>query len=174
MSQIICGEHSYGSDKIQIFNWGQDAKLNIGRFCSVADNVKVFLGGTHRTDWVTTFPLHAKFNVGEPNNITNGDINIGNDVYICNGVTIMSGVTIGDGAVIAANSHVVSDVAPFSIVGGNPAKHIRFRFDQNIIELLMKLKWWEFSEQIVREISKSLCSAPIYEDIQHLVEKYRS
>ena len=78
---------------------------------------------------------------------TRGDVIIGNDVWIADNVTIMSGVRIGDGAVIACNSHVVKDVEPYSIVGGNPAKFIKHRFTQEQIECLLKIKWWNWDTQ---------------------------
>jgi acetyltransferase-like isoleucine patch superfamily enzyme len=92
---------------------------------------------------------------------TKGDIHIGNDVWLSHGVTIMSGVTIGDGAVIAANSHVVKNVEnPSAIHGGNQHKFIRYRFENEIVTLLMQLKWWESPENVVSEIQKDLTVPP--------------
>ena len=173
MEKII-GEHTYGIEHITFYQWGEGAKLKMGKFCSVAENVKMFLGGTHRTDWVSTYPFHSKLGCGvDKNNVTNGDIIIGNDVYICHGVTIMSGVTIGDGAVIAANSHIVKDVEPYSIVGGNPAQFIKHRFDYKVIELLLKLQWWDLPLNIIKDNAKLFCSAPIYEELQSFFDQHR-
>ena len=89
-----------------------------------------------------------------------GDIKIGNDVWIGHSSIILSGVTIGNGAVIAAGSVVVKDVPPFSIVGGNPAKVIRFRFDSKTIAEIENSKWWNWSDSKIRENLESLLSHP--------------
>lgn len=105
------GKHSYGNITK---HWENDnATLIVGKFCSIASNVHVYLGGNHRTDWVTTYPFghvnkeHFNNFDGKGHPTTKGDVIIGNDVWIGDNVTIMSGVTVGDGAVIANNSHVV-------------------------------------------------------------------
>jgi acetyltransferase-like isoleucine patch superfamily enzyme len=164
------GKYTYGENNITTF-WEGDpphsASLNIGSFCSIADRVVIFCGGNHRSDWITTFPFgHAYQNVfnkfnGEGHPRTNGDVNIGNDVWIGSNVTIMSGVTIGDGSILSANSHVVKDVEPYSIVGGNPAKLIKKRFDDKTIERLLEIKWWELDDQTINQISPILCSGDI-------------
>lgn len=126
------GKYTYGTPNVLWRN--DDAKLTVGKFCSIASNVNIYLGGNHRQDWVSTYPFgHINKNIfdnsdGSGHPSTKGDIVIGNDVWIGNNTTIMSGVTIGDGAVIANNSHVVKNVEPYSLVGGNPAKIIRYRF----------------------------------------------
>ena len=159
------GKYSYGNPTVLWDSSG--AKLHVGNFCSIANNVKIFLGGNHRTDWITTYPFghinQETFNsfngIGHPS--TKGDVVIGNDVWIGNDVTIMSGVKIGDGVVIAANSHVVNDAEPYSLVGGNPAKQIRKRFDDVVINKLLELKWWDKTESEINEISDILCSNDI-------------
>lgn len=88
------------------------------------------------------------------------DVTIGNDVWLAYGVTIVSGVTIGDGAVVAASSHVVKDVAPYSIVGGNPAKAIRKRFNESQIEKLLAIKWWDWDDTKIRAELPHLTSDP--------------
>jgi virginiamycin A acetyltransferase len=82
-----------------------------------------------------------------------GDINIGNDVWIGYNATIMAGVTVGDGAIIATNSTVIKDVAPYTIIGGNPATEIKKRFSDNVIERLLKLQWWNWEiEKITKNV----------------------
>lgn len=119
------GRFTYGTENITV-HWGKQAELRIGRYCSIAGNLHIFLGGNHRHDWITTFPfghiyqdeLGGEEIVGHPG--TRGDVVIGNDVWIGSDVTIMSGVTIGDGAVIAANAHVTRDVPPLHHCGRQP------------------------------------------------------
>jgi acetyltransferase-like isoleucine patch superfamily enzyme len=138
--------------------------------------VKIYLGGNHRTDWVTTYPFGVVnkniFNkvdgVGHPS--TKGDVIIGNDVWIGDFVTIMSGVTIGDGAVIANNSHVVKDVEPYSIVGGNPAKFIRYRFTKEQIEKLLEIKWWYWDDEKINKFTPLMCNTNIDEFIKAALE----
>lgn len=148
------GKFSFGYPKVK--TWGENATLKIGNFCSIAPGVNIVLGGEHRVDWVTTYPfnviLHEYRHLkGHP--AAKGDIIIGNDVWIGMNATILSGVTIGDGAVIGANSLVANDVEPYTIVGGNPAKPIRKRFDQQTIDKLLRIKWWDWDiEKIKRNV----------------------
>ncbi len=164
---ITVGKHSYGIDNIHIHPFNPETNLTIGSFCSIADNLHIFFGGNHRTDWVTTFPfghmyknVFTTFNgVGHP--ASKGDITIGNDVWIGYGVTILSGVRIGDGAVIAANSTITKDVEPYSIVGGNPAKFIRHRFTQEQINSLLQIQWWNWDDTKINEYAPLLCQPNI-------------
>ena len=167
------GKYTYGTPTILWKN--KDAKLIVGNFCSIADGVKIYLGGNHRTDWVTTYPFgHTnqhifKFN-GRGHPSTKGDVIIGNDVWIGNNVTIMSGVTIGDGVVIANNSHVVKNVEPYSLVGGNPAKLIKYRFSQEQIEKLLQIKWWYWDDNKINKFTPLLCNNNIDEFIKSAFE----
>jgi acetyltransferase-like isoleucine patch superfamily enzyme len=178
-STVTVGRFTYGHEGISIKQWGEGASLDIGSFCSIAENIQIFLGGNHRTDWITTFPfghifksdLGGKSIIGHPT--TNGPVLIGNDVWIGQGATILSGITIGDGAVIAANSTVVKDVLPYSIVGGNPAGLIKFRFSDEIIGLLLKLKWWELPIEEIRNLSTDLCAIPNTQTLDEFIKTYR-
>lgn len=161
------GKHTYMGTPPHINHWGEKATLTIGSFCSIANNCQIYLGGNHRIDWVTTYPFgHTRQNIfpkfnGKGHPTTKGDVIIGNDVWIGNNVTIMSGVTIGDGAVIACNSHVVKNVEPYSIVGGNPAKFIKFRFTDDQIAALLRIKWWTWDDERINEMSPMLCNEDI-------------
>jgi len=178
-SPITVGRYTYGFKNIVIRQWNEGAALKIGAFCSLATNINIFLGGNHRTDWITTFPfghiykdeLGGEDIIGHPT--TKGDVIIGNDVWIGSGVTIMSGLKIGDGAVISANACVTKDVLPYHIVGGNPAKLIKQRFDDEIIDLLLTLKWWEFSVENIKSINKILSSKPDKDLLLNLLLKFR-
>lgn len=145
-SQMEIGEFSYGNPQVK--SWGESAVLRIGKFCSIAENVTVFLGGEHRTDWVTTYPFSAlipRFAYIEGHPKSKGDVSIGNDVWIAEGATILSGVRIGDGAVVGAKAVVTKDVLPYTIVAGNPAQTIRSRFSPDIVARLLDVRWWDWS-----------------------------
>lgn len=160
----MAGAHSYGLENIRIRAWGEGAQLHVGSFCSIADNVTVFLGGDHRTDWVTTYPFgHIgpwKWS-GKGHPKTKGDVVIGNDVWLGSGCTIMSGVKIGDGAVIGARSVVTRDVPPYTVAAGNPAKIVKQRFTPDQIAKLLERPWWNLSDERIQELIPLLCSDDI-------------
>jgi len=160
--------YTYGKPTFK--QWPGDANYTCGNFCSIGSNLTIYLGGNHRTDWVSTYPfgyIHEDvFTTKIPGLPTSrGDVVIGNDVWIAENVTIMSGVRIGDGAVIACNSHVVKNVEPYSIVGGNPAKFIKYRFTQEQIEWLLKIQWWTWNIEKIKENVHLLCNDKIDEFI---------
>ena len=151
---VEIGDFSYAHD-LKVRTWGEGSKLHIGKFCSIADNVQVFLGGEHHTEWCTTYP----FNVLMPDAglhdekcaKTKGDVRIGNDVWIGMDAKIMSGVIIRDGAVIGAGAVVTHDVMPYEIVGGVPAKHIRWRIAYQDQIKLLSLAWWDWPVEKIAE-----------------------
>lgn len=156
------GMGTYGMPKVH--DWNEGSTLKVGAFTSIAGNVDIFLGGHHRTDWISCYPFPVYMEEAahiEDFGGTNGDVIIGNDSWICSNVTILSGVTIGDGAIVAAGSIVTKDVEPYSIVAGNPARHIKWRFDEDTIDTLLKSKWWTWPEAEIRKISPLLCSNDI-------------
>lgn len=158
------GDYTYGSPNILFADSG--ALLQIGKFCSIADEVSIFLGGNHRHDWVTTYPFNkvdlfknaTKHITGHPS--TNGNVNIGHDVWIGRGCTIMSGTTIGNGAVIAANSLVSKDIGDYEIWGGNPARLIKRRFNDDTIKKLSQNPWWEWDIDKIKMKIDYLMSVP--------------
>lgn len=160
------GDFTYGKPNVIFEN--EEANLTIGKFCSIADNVTIFLGGNHRIDWLTTYPFNVLYNhfpeaksiQGHP--ATKGDVVIGNDVWIGLNVTIMSGIKIGDGAVIAAGSVVSKHVGDYEIWGGNPSRFIRKRFDERTIVSLKKLKWWNWEISKIKENISILCSDKVH------------
>jgi len=147
----------------------------IGSYTSVASNVKVFLGGNHRHDWISTFPFAMNPTAGEIHGKrpgvsprSNGDVSIGCDVWLGSYCSIMSGVTIGHGAVVAAMAHVVKDVSPFEIVGGNPAGHIGWRFDPPARERLLEIRWWDWPTSVVIANHHILTAPPSSDSLAEL------
>lgn len=141
-------------------------KLIIGKFCSIASDVKFIMnGGNHRTDWFTNYPFPIFGNGWEtamPDEWPNkGDTVIGNDVWIGYGATLMPGVQVGDGAIIASQSIVTKSVAPYSVVGGNPAKEIRKRFDEATIQALLEIRWWDWDIETITRNLNAICGSDI-------------
>jgi len=164
--KVVLGKHSritttYSVTNSKIFLWetiksaSENSQLVFGKYCSIASGCSFFLGGNHIYKRTSTW-LHN--DIKEKGILSNGSIVIGNDVWIGYGVTIMSGVTIGDGAVIAANANVTRDVEPYSIVGGNPAKLIKKRFNNEDIEFLLSLKWWDWPTEKINKNKEILFS----------------
>lgn len=157
---VTWGKYSYADEAIDV-SFAEDASLIIGKFCSIAKGCKVILGGNHRGDWISTFPFSALF-PDSPDipdyQVSKGDVIIGNDVWIGAGVTVLAGVTIGDGAIIGAGSVVVKDVAPYSVVAGNPARFKKYRFSHENIELLLEIQWWDWPDDQIREAIPILMS----------------
>ena len=145
--KVIVGDFTYAWGPI-IKSWGEESKLYIGKFCSIAGNVQIFLGGDHRNDWITTYPFAELM----PNNYpdikgspkSKGDVVIGNDVWIGNDVKIMSGIRIEDGATIAGSAVVTKNVPPYTVVGGVPARYIKNRMNPVDAVNLMILEWWNW------------------------------
>lgn len=173
LTQYEIGEHTYGIPKVM--HWEEKASLKIGKFCSIAGDVTIFLGGNHRTDWISTYPFNvlnelfpnARKITGHPS--TKGDVVIGNDVWIGWSATILSGVAIGDGAVIAAKSVVTKNVPPYAIVAGNPARVVKYRFSQEIIDALEKIQWWNWSIEKINCNVNKICNP----DIESFCKEYK-
>jgi acetyltransferase-like isoleucine patch superfamily enzyme len=167
---IRIGDYTYGFPIIKEFASNQ-TNLRIGKFCSIAANVSIILGGEHPTKFVSTYPIPIKFDVLHEFQRTaksKGDIEIGNDVWIGYGVIILTGVKIGNGAVIGAGSVVTKSVEPYSIVAGNPAKLVRYRFSNQIIIKLEGIAWWDWPIEKIISASSLLIS----DKIDEFVRKY--
>lgn len=159
---IIVGDFTYIADSefeshvTHFYPWSKD-KLVIGKFCQIASGVEFMMNdANHQMNAVSTFPFYTLegWEMDAPDSTDmpfKGDTVIGNDVWIGQNAVILPGVHIGDGAIIGANSVVGSDVDPYTIVVGNPAKLLRKRFDTELIELLLRFKWWDKS---IDEINK--------------------
>jgi virginiamycin A acetyltransferase len=143
---------------------GELGKLSIGKFCCIADGVRILLGGEHNYRNVSSYPfdnLFIRFKQLGPTVKTKGDVVIGNDVWIGHSAMILSGVTIGDGAVIGAGSVVTRDVKPYAIACGNPAHIIKYRFNKYVIQRLLREKWWDLPWNQLREKIPWLMSSSV-------------
>lgn len=153
-------------------------KLIIGKFCQIGAGVEfVMNGANHQMNAVSTYPFYifGSWDQSAPSKEDlpfKGDTVVGNDVWIGQNSTILPGVHIGDGAIIGLNSVVTRDVPPYTIVAGNPAKAVRKRFDDELIDLLLKLKWWDKSAEEINALIPLLsCSdlAKVKQEIKPLV-----
>lgn len=175
LPNVSVGAFTYGTPVIRVFR--SQERVVIGKFCSIADNVVIFGGGEHKTDWGTTYPFNVflpDFSGITEHPATKGDVIIGNDVWLASGCKIMSGVTIGDGAVVAANALVAKDIPPYAIVGGNPAKVIKYRFDEDLIKKFLEIKWWDWEYQDIYyavPLLQSNCYEELFEYYNRVVRK---
>lgn len=158
------GEYSYISGPRSYVDGAK-----IGKYCSIARQVTIGVKG-HNYEWATTSPIITSPQYGfidesisEPQR---ADVIVGNDVWVGMNVMIMRGVRIGDGAVVAAGAIVTKNVEPYSIVAGNPAKHIKYRFPKPVVEKLLKIKWWDWEEQLIKDRIND------FYDVDNFVNKY--
>jgi acetyltransferase-like isoleucine patch superfamily enzyme len=160
---VSIGEFTYGNPQIEHFD-GDDTKLIIGKYCSIANGVTFVMGGEHQTKWLTTYPfsMFDKFkmnNEGCPSIKRRGDIIVGNDVWFGNGCKILSGTKIGNGVVIGAGSVVSGKSIPdYAIVVGNPARIVKYRFSFHVRFILKRIKWWDWFPVEVKDNLSLLCS----------------
>ena len=184
---IIAGKYSYYSGYYHGHSFDDCArylmpdrddvdKLIIGSFCSIGTGVSFIMAGNqgHRHNWISSFPFFYMSEVEIFKDSVNGyesagDTIVGNDVWIGAEAMIMGGVKIGDGAVIGSRALVTKDVAPYAIVGGNPAKEIKKRFCEEHIKMLLEIKWWEWDEAKLSGAISIICT----ENIELLYEYYQ-
>lgn len=160
---ITVGDFTYIADSefeshvTNFYPWSKD-KLIIGKFCQIATGVEFIMNdANHQMSAVSTFPFYTLdgWDMEAPSASDmpfKGNTVIGNDVWIGQNAVILPGVNIGDGAIIGANSVVGSNIAPYTIVAGNPAKVIRKRFDEELIDLMLRFKWWDKSITEINEL----------------------
>ncbi|MDE6244595.1 MAG: CatB-related O-acetyltransferase [Treponemataceae bacterium] len=173
---IIVGDYTYYDDADDpegfernnvLFNYPEFGdRLIIGKFCQIASGTQFVMGSAnHRLSSVSTYPFNVFGGAWEANTPPHlsqlphkGDTVIGNDVWLGRECRVMPGVHIGDGAIIAAYSVVVKDIPPYTVAGGNPCRPIKPRFDTELTELLLRLKWWDFDPQTLVSFLPDLCS----------------
>ena len=140
--------------------------MAIGRFCSIAANVTILVGGGHNQQALSTYPFATMDYMEAPagrnrDSLSKGDVVIENDVWIGTRALILSGVHVGNGASIGAGCVVTKDIADYEIVAGNPARHLRFRFEEPIIAELLKVRWWELDIDELRPLLPSMMSGDV-------------
>lgn len=183
---IFVGDYTYYDDAKDpagfeknnvLFNWPEFGdRLMIGKFCSIASGAQFIMGSAnHRVSSVTTYPFNVFGGAWEANTLPHfaqlpfkGDTVIGNDVWIGRECVIMPGVKIGDGAMIATRSVVTKDVPAYTVVGGNPISVIKKRFDDELIAILLELKWWDFAPTRLAAVLPLLCSPDLGQAKQEL------
>jgi acetyltransferase-like isoleucine patch superfamily enzyme len=159
---VIVGEKTYGC--LNVIDYSYSTKLIIGSYCSIAENVVFLLGAEHPLDTISTYPFKV-MNFGEKRKgLSKGDIIIGDDVWIGMNAVIHSGVRINQGAVVGASAVVTHDVPPYAIVGGNPAKIVRYRFGQELRERLVKIDLCRLFDSFTRE-DIPLVYSPLTDDL---------
>lgn len=146
------GRHSFAGYNCEI------SHSEIGSFCSIGNNV-ILNPGVHPINWVSTSPVFysgkdsVKVKYANFDKVKRRSLVIGSDVWIGSNVVVMGGVNIGHGAIIGASSVVTKNVPPYAIVGGVPAKILKYRFDENLIEELLQSKWWELDENELKKVA---------------------
>lgn len=182
--QIIVDDYTYYDDPVDVHNFEKNVlylfefmkdKLIIGKFCQIATGVRFIMNGSnHAMNGFSTYPFKVFGGEWESKHsmqsVSKGDTVISNDVWIGNNATIMQGVKIGDGAIIGTNSLVTKDVEAYTIVGGNPARKIRKRFDDNTIEFLLALKWWNWDVKKITDNIAFLMNSNI-DELKRIYEK---
>ncbi len=176
---VKVGSYSYGALNVYSYNEKSNDKLVIGNYVSIAEDVKFFLGANHQLNSVTTFPLRTKLiGLSHMDAINKGPLVIEDEVWIGANSLLFSGITIGKGSIIAAGSIVTKSVEPYTIVGGNPAKKIRNRFEATVINKLMQLDLIAIQPKLIRENIdlfyadlRSIKNSKILDDISKLVNQ---
>lgn len=165
MDYVQVGNYTYGG--LYVLNFNTTERLKIGHYCSIGPRVSFILNADHRMDTISSFPYKVKcLHSTEYEGISKGDILIDDDVWIGCGATILSGVHIGQGAVIAAGAVVATDIPPYAIAGGVPAKIIRYRFDKELCQELLQIDYSKLTKELVeKNLEKLYC---ILEDKKQL------
>lgn len=159
LNSVSVGKETYGA--IRVLNWGMKEKLQIGGYCSIAQEVVFVLNADHFTNHLSTFPFKTKILNGGMEGVSKGNIVVSDDVWIGYRAIIMSGVHIGQGAIIAAGAVVTRDVPPYAIVGGIPAKVIKYRFDKDLRTELLKIDFSKLDRKNINDHIEEL-----YEELE--------
>ena len=169
-NRVSIGKFTYGLTRHSFLLFKQTDRVTIGKYCSFAQGVLIIASGEHNYRAVSNYPFYAHYlHQGvDKDTFSKGEVHIGNDVWVGARSTILSGVTIGDGAVVAAGALVSKDIPPYAIVGGVPAKIIKYRFSKEVINEFLKIRWWDWDKQF---LDKNIDS--FYLNVREFLEKAR-
>lgn len=185
---ISVGDYTYYDDPVApldfernnvLFNCPEfEDRLMIGKFCSIASGTRFIMGSAnHRISSVSTYPFSVfggAWTENVPPHLSQlpfkGDTVVGNDVWLGRECVIMPGIHIGDGAIVAAYSVVTRDVEPYTVVGGNPARFLKRRFSQDLIDLLLQLRWWDFPPEELADFLPVLCNENL-EEVKEIIRR---
>lgn len=187
--KIVVGDYSYYDDPDAstdfensnvLYAYGPE-KLVIGKYCAIASGTRfIMAGANHFTGGVSTFPFGIFGGTWQDDTMdivmsapSRGDTVVGNDVWLGYQCLVMPGVTIGDGAIVAAGSVVVSDIPPYTVAGGNPAKPIRQRFDDADVKRLLDAAWWDWPVELVTQHARTIMAGTPAE-IERIANEHRS
>jgi acetyltransferase-like isoleucine patch superfamily enzyme len=167
------GRHTYHGAELALKTWQKGETIEIGSFCSIAEQVTICAGGSHRIDLVSTFPLeHVAFRKTIVDRCVLFDkvsrTVIGNDVWIGLGATIMGGARVGHGAVVGAHAVVHGKVPPYAVVSGNPAEVMFYRFPPDVVQDLLRIAWWDWPDALIEERLEWF-----YKPIREFVQQFR-
>jgi acetyltransferase-like isoleucine patch superfamily enzyme len=159
-SKIDLGDYSYINDEAEVHSFRSSQTLTIGKYCSIG-KCQFIIDGDHNMSYASTYPFKEfAFSKRAPENKNlKGMPVVGNDVWICDGAIIYGGVTIGDGAIVAGHAVVTKPVPPYAVVAGNPARIVKHRFEDDMVEAFVESRWWDLPHE-------TICSelAPLMDD----------
>ncbi|MDX8334898.1 CatB-related O-acetyltransferase [Candidatus Cetobacterium colombiensis] len=171
LEKVKVGKYSYGP--IDVRSWGSSEEgLEIGNYVSIASGVKFILGGNHEINTFTTYPFKVMYLGDKVEAWTKGPIIVKDDVWIATDSIIMSGITIGQGAIVAAGSVVTKSVPAYAIVGGNPAKIIKYRYSKEIIDKMLEFDWSKIDLNKIEKLKKELYEPLTLELVKKLKKEF--
>jgi acetyltransferase-like isoleucine patch superfamily enzyme len=162
INRVRVGKYTYGKINAHTSDCA-GAELIIGDFCAIASTAQFMLAGEHPLEYISTYPFKEKIFKSGIDTLSKGPIILQDDVWIGERALILSGVTVGQGAVVAAGAVVTKDVPPYAIVGGVPAKVIKYRFGQELIDELLKVDYDKLTEEMIAEHIENL-----YEKLKYI------
>lgn len=173
-SWLNIGKHTYGFvlSNVEHYSADENIKLSIGDYCSIGPNVRFIVASEHPYKALSTYPFKVKMLGYEFEASSKGSIIVKDDVWIGLNSVILSGVTIGQGAIVAAGSIVTKDVPPYAIVAGNPAKIIKYRFEPEVIEKLIKFDFSKLTDEKVKYLGESLYTEITQENVDDIIAKF--